>query len=739
MHPLPALRFTPLALAVSLLALGVDEALAQATAADPANPTATETVTVTAQRRREPAREVPLTANVLDAGALERDGSRNLADVAAALPGLNFNQSAGGQSQVTMRGVSTGAQVGATVSLYVDELPIGSSSAYAGGSSTSLNLGLFDLSRIEVLRGPQGTLYGAGAMGGLIKYVLATPELDQFSGSVSGELSTTSGGGLSHIVRAGVNAPLSKGTAAVRASAYRSQGSGFIRDVARGIDPVDGSTLEGARVALQVQPTRGMELRFTAMTQSLERDGGSTEDVSLSTGQPVDGRQTRRLLIDEPLRVKNDLASATLDTDLAGARLAVIAGWQQSQTDARLDQSGLYGPLLAPQGLQFPGYRFDGTFKLRKTSGEIRLTSPASRRFEWLAGLFVTDESGTFPQTLQPVDASGSPQPPLLLEGLFTSGYREQALYGTGTYYFSPAIDATLGVRQARNKQWLLQLLSGVFAPPFGFPRATGQEDVTTWMATLRWRPAAKQSLYLRAASSYRPGGPLAVLNDPLTGQPLGKDSFKSDTLWTYEAGWKADLMGGRLSTELAVFHIDWEDIQVFTSTAGFSGMGNAGRARSQGLEWTLRAAPTQQLSVSAALSLVDAQLLEDGPPDVGGRRGDRLPDTARVSLALQGDYQLELFGRPASLGATARHTGDRVNAFAGNPGMPQYRLPAYSTLDLRAGMEFGSTRIGLYARNVTNARGQVSAASALSALGAPARVALTQPRTVGVQLTAEF
>lgn len=133
-----------------------------------AAPKSIESISVTAQRRREPAREVPLTADVLKGEDMERGGYQSLSDLAALLPGMNHNQSGGGTggSQITMRGISTGSQVGATVGMYVDDVPFGSSSAYAGGGSSSLDLGLFDLASVESLRGPQGTLYGAGAMGG---------------------------------------------------------------------------------------------------------------------------------------------------------------------------------------------------------------------------------------------------------------------------------------------------------------------------------------------------------------------------------------------------------------------------------------------------------------------------------------------------------------------------------------------------------------------------------------------
>jgi iron complex outermembrane recepter protein len=710
-----------------------------ASAADPGPVQEMQSVTVTAQRRREPAREVPLTADVLDGKSMERGGYQSLGDVAALLPGVDFNQtgSGSGQSQVTMRGITTGAQVGATVSMYVDDVPFGSSSAYAGGGSNALDLGLFDLSGVEVLRGPQGTLYGAGAMGGLIKYVSVEPDLYELGGGATAELSGVEGGGSGRVMRGVVNAPLSEGAAALRATLYQRKESGFIRDANHGDRLVDGSRTDGGRLALLLRPAKDVVVHLTALGQDQHRDGSSTEDVDIATGRPVDARQTKRLFVGEPLHVRNQLVSAALDWDLKWATLDVISSWQQSKTAGGLDPSALYVPLLTPAGIVNPGYALDYTFDNRKFTQELRLTSPRSREFEWLAGAFFTDESGSKTQHLAPLNADLQPVAPVLVDAQFPSRYREGAVFGTGTYYLDPQTDFTLGVRRSHDSQHLDQAFSGLLAPG-PQPASGSSEDVTTWMVTGRWRPASGQALYVRAASGYRPGGPLPLIVDPVSGKPLDKPFFKSDSLWTYELGWKGDVVPNRLSTDVALYQINWKDLQVFTASAGFSGIGNAGRARSRGLEWSLRAVPVDALHLAAALSVIDATLV-DASPDLGGSAGERLPDTARLSAALQGDYDFQWYGRRAYVGGALRHTGDRFNAFKAAPGMPQYRMPAYSTIDLRAGIELGHAELGFFVRNLVDRRGQTSADTGLSTLGAPARVNLVAPRTIGLQLSVDF
>ncbi|XLZ69762.1 TonB-dependent receptor [Massilia sp. SR12] len=679
-----------------------------------------------------------MTADVVRGEALERAGYQSLGDLSALLPGLNYNQagSGSGQSQITMRGITTGAQVGATVSMYIDDVPFGSSSAYAGGGSNALDLGLFDLRAVEVLRGPQGTLYGAGAMGGLVKYAAIEPELGTVTGQVTSELSSVKGGGLGHVVRGVVNAPLGE-HAALRATAYHRANRGFIRDLGQSNRLADGSDINGGRVAFLFAPSPNWSLRLTAFSQHQQRDGSSTEDVNVATGRPVVRGQTKRTFVEEPSEVRNDLVSLSLQAQFGWGTLDAITGWQRSRNEGRADPSALYSAYLAPLGITAPGYALDYSFYNRKLTQEFRFTSSRSRVFEWLAGAFLTDETGSKSQVLNPLNAERQPIAPLLANATFPSTFRERALFATATYFLNEQADATLGVRRGHNSQRLDQTFTGLFAPP-PLPAASSSEDVTTWLLTGRWRPAARQALYVRAASGYRPGGPLPVIANPITGLPLNKPFFRSDSLWSYELGWKGDLLPGLVTTELALFRIDWKDMQVFTSNAGFSGIGNAGRARSRGIEWTMRARPAAGWRLAGALSVIDSSLQDDSA-DLGGKAGDRLPDTAKMSAALQADHDMLLGDRPAYVGLTLRHTGDRINAFAAQPGMLQYRMPSYTTLDLRAGIEFAHASLGLFVRNLSNARAQTSADTAFSLAGAPARVNLSAPRTVGIQLSATY
>ncbi|WP_182915808.1 TonB-dependent receptor [Massilia cavernae] len=412
-------------------------------------------VHVTAQRRREPIREVPMSVTMLGGEGLEQGGNKQLKDFVTLLPGVDYSQAGGGGggSQITMRGVSTGSQVGPTVSVYVDDVPYGSSTAFAGGSSLSLDLGLFDIEHIELLRGPQGTLYGAGAMGGLLKYVTVDPDPTTRAAKLGLDLASSGGGGTSGGMQAMANLPIKEGVAAVRLGLYKRDEAGYIHDANHGMRIIDGSSMQGLRASFLVTPTRDTTLRVSAQTQESKRDGSSAEDVDIKTGQPAYGDFQRRLSTMEPFRQTYDLLSAALESELGWSRFHSISSYQKVDTDGQYDVSTLYVPLLGQAGIHNPAYSLPYTFYTRKATQEFRLISPSSKRFEWLAGAFYTRENSRRGQDLLGLDQTGQPNGMLLISSVTPSRYRESAVYGNATLYLSDVVDVTLGMRRGRNTQ----------------------------------------------------------------------------------------------------------------------------------------------------------------------------------------------------------------------------------------------------------------------------------------------
>jgi len=743
--PHASLRLTATALAAASLIPAAAFAQATAPAAAASAPAAAssaadgvQTIYVTASRRREPAREVPMQVDRLSAEDLDKGGARSLVDYLVDQTGVDVKTSGGaGLGAVSIRGVSTGDQTIPTVGTYIDDVAYGSSSAFAAGSETALDMSLLDLDHIEVLRGPQGTLYGAGAMGGVVKYVTNEPDTTELSGKVSLGASTTKGGGAGNIVNGVVNVPIKADVAALRVAAFRDHDGGYV-DVlgaAAGKNANRGDTT-GGRVALLVEPSARFHVRATALTQDIRRDNSDYTDFDPATGKPVDGPYERQQTLREPHSVRTSLGSIDLEYDFGGTRLNSVTSVQRSRMALRYDLTAVYAPLIT----QFFGFTPDAVSEdvaadVHKTTQEFRLTSPAGGTVEWLAGLYWDRETGDQKQHVLDTAAGGSPAPDLAQLDL-VSKYEETAAYGDVTWNASSRLALTGGVRVAQNKQDFTQNANG---PLVGgsLPTAHSKETPKTWLATARYALTSTSNVYLRAASGYRPGGPNAVLSDPQTGLPTAPPTFAHDSLWSYEAGYKADLFDKTLSIETDVYDIRWNNIQQVYSVNGNGVVVNAGKAEIQGFELGATWHPGARWSLVGHLSTIDARLKQDAPGL--GSAGQRLPNSPDLAASLGAKAAFDIAGHPGYVGVSERYAGERNAGFDGSGTAPNYRLPAYWLTDLQGGADFGRVALSLYVRNVFDQHAQLGASTSEMALGGPAQVVLTRPRTLGMTLTASF
>lgn len=686
-----------------------------------------EVVTVTATRRREPIRDVPLRVETIDTEALAGSGAASLTDYVGSLPGVHVDSDGGpGRGQVAIRGVSVGSMSAPTVGIYIDDVAFGSSTSFVGEAVSALDLSLLDLHHVELLRGPQGTLYGAGAMGGLLKYVTNDPDPSGFSGKAGLTLRQSKGGSLGHIENAVFNMPLSPGVAALRVAAFNEHDGGYIKSVGRvtGDDVNEGDT-RGVRASLLFDPTSKLRIRLTATQQNIERDGTVIAQYDATTGQPMHGDLTQFLYREEPYEIKTGVLSGTLEYEMGWARLNVIASAQRFEGETALDATEIVGG----EGLAFAG--LDNDIDLRKRTAEVRLTS-ARGPLEWLLGFYHNKETGNrfqrlyaqFPDDSQ-TDFVTSGQP---------SRFQENAVYGDLTWNPSAAWSFTVGARSARNRQVYGTITDGV--KDF---ESAGKESSKTYLATARYSIDKTSSVYFRAASGYRPGGPnppaIDQNGDLVPGAPL---SFEADTLWSYELGYKADLLDRRLFLEAALFNIRWDKLQQPIAVGATTLTGNAGKAESTGLELAWRYKLDERFSVDGSFAWTDAKLTEDAP--ALGRSGARLPYSARVSAALGGRYDFELAGHRSHAGVTVRGVGQRNAGFdSPETSIPYFSMPGYVLADLQLGMEIGAWQLGAFARNLADKRALNNADTALTAFGGPLRATPVQPRTVGVHLARSF
>ncbi|HEX2012889.1 MAG TPA: TonB-dependent receptor [Roseateles sp.] len=692
-----------------------------------------DSVMVSAARRREPVREVPLKVDVLQTEALERGGARELGDYVADQPGVTLTHGGAFAGALSIRGLATASVGAASVGVYVDDVATGSSAPYGLGAITPLDMGLLDLHHIEILRGPQGTLYGAGAMGGLIKYVTNEPDTGEFSGSARLALSSTQYGGMGHTVNGVVNVPLKADVAALRFAAYSTRFGGYDDTIGRAAEKnVNRGTTTGARVSALLTPSRNLSMRLTLTTQEAERVGNDYEDLNLVTGQSPLGERRRRLDAREPSSVRTQLLGMDIEYNMGWARLNAITSVQDVRLHGLADASSSILPVLIRAGVPATSVWGDSRGKQHRVSQEFRLTSRASRDIEWLAGLYINRERSSVAGGLDYSTASG-PGTLNLYETSKPATYRDLAVYGDVTWHATPALALTGGVRVGRMEQRFTNTSAGLLAGGTSSNGGESKETATTWLATAGYKLDPQSSVYARIASGYRPGGPNGLL--PTT-SPTIKPMFKSDSLWSYEAGYKAALLDRTLTVEAAVYDIEWSDIQQTVSDGGIFGFfTNAGKARIRGGELGLSWLPSAGWRFDGSLSLIDAKLRTDAQ-GLGGHAGDKLPNTARVSASLSATRNFELDGRPAYFGVNARHVGERNAGFTGSATLPAYTLPAYTVYGLQAGVDFERFKLSAYLRNLTNSRGLAAVAIASATAG---KAVVVEPRTLGLAVNVPF
>jgi iron complex outermembrane recepter protein len=691
------------------------------------NATTLNTIEITANRRREPAREVPMQVNALSSQELQRKGDASMRDYLTKEPGVSFVSGGAGVDQITMRGITTGNDISPTVGVYVDEVPFGSSTIYGLGAQLALDMSLLDLNHIELLRGPQGTLYGAGAMGGLLKYVTNEPDSE---GGISGHagvmLSGTEHGSLNHTESAVVNVPIKQDVAALRVSVFNQQDGGSVNRI--GSDPekdVDAASTRGGRASLTVTPTNALTVRLTATTQQIKRDGTGAVDYDFYTREPIYGDLTQSRQVNEPFDQIIELYSANVEYDFGWARLNAISAYQTIRNSDITDNSIVSQPFsTATAGLKASTDKF---------TQELRLTSPANRKLEWIAGLFYTDEHSDQYQTLTATVPGTSID---LLTNHLPTTYKEYAAYGDLTYHFTTRLSATAGLRIAHNDQTYDATSSGPLA---GNANQPGQSADTskTYLFTLGYLLTQNSSVYARVATGYRPGGPQPSYHDPVTGL-MSAGTFKPDTLTSYEVGYKADFLDKRASISVSAFDIEWKNIQINTVVNTLGVVTNGGTARSKGLEFFGTLNPTPQWHLGAGLTYLDSRLTEN-VPGIQAVSGDRMPNTPNLSATLNADYLFNVASYRAYVGATETFTGQRNSNFPGSKALPNFSMPSYFTTDLRAGIDLRKANVSFFVHNLFNKRGMLQAGTSFVPFGGPAEVSFIQPLTVGMQVDVPF
>jgi iron complex outermembrane receptor protein len=698
-------------------------------------------VLVSAQKREQASIDVPASVTAVDAARLASGGFTRIEDYAAEIPGLSFSSERAGQTQVILRGITTGlSQSASTTSFYIDEAPIGSMNAYAAGTLITPDIDPADLRQIEVLKGPQGTLYGAGALGGTVRYVTTPPDYSTFSGSVTTGGSSVDHGGNGFVGRASVNVPLDGQSMALRVSAFRRDDAGYIDNPVNGERDVNKTHTDGGRLAFGWNLSSDWSLQAWALTQKIKSEGPADVDVDHQTQRPLTGDLTHSSYVPEPSQVGMNVFNATVKGFAGGFNLVSATTYEIIRSTKDQDETPLYGALLGP-ALGIPTLGVDGSVDIgtKRWTQELRARSSAlADRLDYEGGVYLTKENSNFdiPGFTAFDTASGAALPlPALVKASIVSAYDEASLFANTSYAITPTIDLQAGARYGVDHQKYAQDYEGLLigATPVVLDKSS-RDKKGTWMFSARWKPTDDDSLYVRAANGYRPGGPNAV---PPAGVPGAQQSFAPDSLVSYEAGYKSIFAHGRASFEAAVFDTDWKNIQIGTSAQGYNFFVNGGTARSRGAEATFYVVPLPGLDLRASAAWTDAVLTSDAPA-AGGLDGDRLPFVPKVTASLSADYRWSLVaGWRATLGGSVNFVGERVSTFSQQQPLD---VGSYTTVNLNAGVEDPHWRLSLYGKNLGDERGVTSliAAGASPAVN-PYLAGVIAPRTIGAEATYKF
>jgi iron complex outermembrane receptor protein len=732
--------------------------------AAPAQAVGSQDIIVTAQKRAQVLLDVPQSITVVTGKTLENQHANSFEDYLKLVPGLQLNQGTPGEGRLILRGVNTGG-VASTVGVYVDETPFGSSSGLVNGATLAGDFDTFDVNRIEVLRGPQGTLYGASSLSGVLRFVTNAPSTERLMVHGRVGLEDVAGGDLGWSTNLMVNAPVTQNVA-FRASGYYRNNPGFIDSIGTTGTPLLGPSLTsdvaknindsnsyGGRASLLFRPSDAASIRLTAIAQDIKVDASSIIDADPVTLKPLHGLSQSQF-IPEKADIAYRIYNATEDFDLGFGNLTSSTSYATQLQKLRIDVTfPLSGYVSAVAGLPANEFIEAQNTDDKKFTQELRLANQ-SHLLDWLVGGYYTHEDGLIfqdfvlvePGTLTPIDLTPFLGSLPLGNARIDSKYKELAGFADATIHITPQFDFELGGRYSHNKQSAHQITAGLLAGPSDFVVGSS-ENVFTWSAAPKYKLNRFTTIYARVAKGFRPGGPNVLPPSP---NSEAFATYDSDSLISYEAGVKAESSDHRLSIDAAVFHIDWKDIQLLASdpVTGFNFNANGGKAKSDGFEVTAAAHPMPGLELSANAAYTNARLTADTPPIVGGRDGDQLPFTPKFAGALNADYQWHVGNNAlAHFGGSLRHLSGQTAgydpAFVAVHGHQRHVRP-YDVIDLNAGVDLGRFDIEAFVKNLGNSHG-VTSTTGTTIFGLPASpggaigTGIITPRTVGLSVAFQY
>ncbi|HEX8262954.1 MAG TPA: TonB-dependent receptor [Allosphingosinicella sp.] len=756
-----------------------------------------ETIVVTATKRETTLLEVPFSINAQTEEDIQRLGAGNIEDLSRNVAGLTVQNLGPGQSQVSIRGVSAGQiirdqpGVKEQVGVYLDESVV----------SLSLfqpDLDLFDLNRVETLRGPQGTLFGSGSVGGTIRYITNQPTLSRVEGVVESNLHLVEDGDFGGHIKGAINIPAGD-HAAVRVVAYHTEYAGFVdaRHEAGIADDVNDGRRTGGRIAVRIEPSDRITVTPRLVYQEVRSHGFNRQEVynlyanPFTTTRPAVqlGEREQFLRLRERFSDNTLLADLTASADLGGIELTSVTSYINRDILVSRDASALTGSVsvdlgFPAGGVELPSNLVDTT-DLKTFTQELRLSSNNEGPFQWLIGAFYSDVDRIYAQRLPTpgydafINARFGPGTAAAVANGFPANspynadlpydIQQKALFGEASYDITEALTATAGLRYYDFKEVRSFRSGGLFSNGDNQTDETKSDGLSPRLL-LSYEASDNVIINLQASKGFRLGGVNDPLNEGLcSAQDVidygGFDTYDDESLWNYEAGVKSQF--GPISVNAAAFYTDISNLQVTADAGSCSSrvVFNAD-AHTMGLEFELSARPVQGLNLSLAGSLVEAEfdetrLKQNGQVLEGIRDGNRLPSVPKFQLAASAFYTFPIGEGEdeAYFGATFQHVGTRFTQpgdqennprtfvhglpFGGAPASASttldLKLPDYQLVNVSAGIEMANGfDLSVYVNNLFDE-------NAILAFdrerGGRARLGfhIGQPRTFGVTARKRF
>ena len=680
-HSPTSFRQTPVVGAIALLFL------ATAAVAQTQEP---QRVEVTASKRPQLVIDVPYSITAIGGSEIADRGVTDIQQMQSVIPSLFINQNAPGASRIQLRGLSQGVGYGAAlVGTYLDEISLNMPDA-----QRSLDVPLVDMARIEVLRGPQGTLYGDGSMGGTIRFITRAPRLDKFEGSVEAGFSQLSGGQSGWRANGVLNVPLSTGVAGLRLVAGHEDLPGWVDNSVNGAKDINSAKRDFLRGKLLVKPSAKVEV--TAMFFHTETD------TKNNAGSKAD--RTVASYIATPTKDKTDLFNLVASVDLGAVRVVSSTGYLDRTIDTTTELTAVYAglpfrPLVMPKPNSGGAYRQDMSQKI--TTQEFRLESDDKGPLTWTAGAYFrkTDTHSVTSDVW--TDATFRLQGGY--EGTGPTNVTQTALFGELTYALSSQLSINGGLRSFKEKaESVGSKLPIGFAPP-GTP-ATVYNDSAEFSATtprlnMLWRYSPKAALYATASKGFRSGG----FNTAATPRNYGPEDIVS-----FEVGNRGSLLGDALSYEVAAYHSKYSNVQAQDLAPGCTPATcqaltiNSGKASGPGLDITVSAALTKSTTLDVTLGYSD---LAYDVTTSERNKGDPLnfvpKKTASISLSHRFNWSPSL---PGMVRVDYQHS-DPVKFIVRNQGV-NVTSNNIDTLNARIGVEMRTWQVYLEGKNLTNSNG---------------------------------